>query len=179
VSIATSSRRSAPGITRERTEFLRALASTATLPTPRATLMQLHSSSIYSQAEMRCEVLPGLIARTLEAQRLDEELWALIVTRLFGQPSPCIAWLQEDELRMLGDLDASLCLARTILPTWCVRLISHPGKRPIAYCERRGWWLGPSSAADEALAVCAALLRAVLAVARFESRPRALPSPSR
>lgn len=136
--------------------------------------MQFLSASTDAQTEKRREVISGLLAQTLDAERLDENLWALIVTRVFGQQGPAIAWLQEDDLRLLGGLDASMCLARTILPDWRTRLICRPGERPIAYCDRWGFWLGPSVAADEPLAICAALLRAVLAVTQSRSRRRRL-----
>ena len=136
--------------------------------------MQFLSVSTDAQTEKRREVISGLLAQTLDAQRLDEELWALIVTRVFGQPGPAISWLQEDDLRLLGGLDASMCLARTILPDWQIRLICRPGQRPIAYCDRWGFWLGPSVASDEPLAICAALLRAVLVVTQSRSRRRRL-----
>jgi hypothetical protein len=125
-----------------------------------------------AQLERRLETISGLLARTLDAHRLDDELWALIVTRVFGQAAPANAWLREDDLRLLGGLDSSMCLARTVLPGWRLRLICRPGERAVAYCDRWGCWPGPSMAADAPLAVCAALLRAVLAEARHTSKRR-------
>lgn len=123
-----------------------------------------------AQLDRRCEVISGLLARALDAQRLDDDLWALIVTRVFGQPAAANAWLREDDLRLLGGLDSSICLARAVLPNWRLRILCRPGVRPVAYCDRWGCWPGPSTAADEPLAVCAALLRALLAEARHTSR---------
>ena len=62
-----------------------------------------------AQLDRRCEVISGLLARALDAQRLDDDLWALIVTRVFGQPAAANAWLREDDLRLLGGLDSSNC----------------------------------------------------------------------
>lgn len=134
--------------------------------------MRLAKALADDQIERRVEILSGLLARILDADRLDDELWALIVTRVFGHTAPANAWLQEDELRLLGGLDSSICLARTVLPDWRLRLICRPGGRPVAYCDRWGCWPGPSTAADEPLAVCAALLRAVLVEARHTLRRR-------
>lgn len=134
--------------------------------------MQLPEHSADAQLKRRLEVVSGLLPRILHAQQLDDELWALIVTRVFGHPAPANAWLQGDDLRLLGSLDSSMCLARTVLPSWRLRLICRPGEHPVAYCDRWGCWPGPSTAADEPLAICAALIRAVLAEARQVSRYR-------
>lgn len=134
--------------------------------------MRLAEALADDQIQRRIEILSGLLTRTLDAHRLDDELWASIVTRVFGHAAPANAWLREEDLRLLGSLDSSMCLARTVLPNWRLRLICRPKGRPVAYCDRWGCWLGPSTAEDEPLAVCAALLRAVLAEARHTLRRR-------
>jgi hypothetical protein len=124
------------------------------------------------------QIIADAPSRTLAVRRLDELLWAHIVTRSFGEQQAVLAWLREDEVRLLGGLDASLCLARTILPGWRIRLQVEAGQPPKACCDRPGYRLAYVEGADESLAVCAALLGALLAVAqrsatRVPLKPRA------
>lgn len=72
--------------------------------------MRLAEALADDQIQRRIEILSGLLARTLDAHQLDDELWALIVTRVFGHAAPANAWLREDDLRLLGSLDSSMCL---------------------------------------------------------------------
>lgn len=111
----------------------------------------------------RAQTFRDLLSRTMAADRLDEQLWALVVTRAFGKPEAVRAWLRNDESRLLGGLDASLSLATTILPSWRIRLHSRAGLRPQTCCDRRGYPLGFVDGADPSLAKCAARLRALLA----------------
>lgn len=113
----------------------------------------------------QAQVIADVLSQTIAAERLDEHLWAHIVTRVFGEKEAVLAWLREDELRLVGGLDASLCLARTILPGWRIRLETGHGQLPKACCDRPDYRLGHVEAADESLAVCAALLGAMLAIA--------------
>ncbi|AWI91984.1 hypothetical protein C0214_27280 (plasmid) [Methylobacterium sp. DM1] len=115
-----------------------------------------------SDAEDRHRIISELLTRTAAAEQLDEDLWAMIVTRSFGHPDPAIRWLEEDELRLLGGLDACLALIRANLPGWRVRLVCNGKARPRASCDRWGHWPGPSEGATEGLALCAALLRGLL-----------------
>lgn len=117
----------------------------------------------------RAQIINDLLSQTLAADCLDERLWALIVTRSFGHPEPVRAWLRHDEARLLGSLEASMCLARTILPGWRIRLHSGARQRPKACCDRTGCRLGFVYGSDESLAVCAALLKAVLATSQRSS----------
>lgn len=121
------------------------------------------------QMSTRARTIEDLLARTLGADRLDEHLWAHVVTRVFEQPELVHAWLHEDEMRLLGGLDASLCLAKTVLPGWRLRLRIGTGQRPEACCDRPGYRLGFIAGADEPLAVCAALSNALLAT--YEKSP--------
>lgn len=115
-----------------------------------------------SDAEDRHRVISELLSRTAAAEQLDEHLWAMIVTRSFGDPDPAIQWLQEDELRLLGGLDACLALIGAILPGWRVRLVCSDKARPRASCDRWGHWPGPSEGTTAGLALCTALLRGLL-----------------
>lgn len=112
--------------------------------------------------EDRHKVISELLTRTAAAGQLDEDLWAMIVTRSFGHPAAAIQWLKEDELRLLGGLDACLALIRANLPGWRVRLVCRDKARPRASCDRWGHWPGPSEGATEGLALCTALLRGLL-----------------
>src|SRR4051794_493899 len=109
-------------------------------PTPSTTATPMNA---------RAEVIADLLSQARGADRLDEHLWAHIVTRVFGQPEPALAWLHEDEIRLLGGLDASLCLARAMLPGWRIRLRTEAGRRPEACCDRPGYRPGYVNGADE------------------------------
>lgn len=115
------------------------------------------------QMNARARTIEDLLAQTLVADRLDEHLWAHIVTRVLEQPESVHDWLREDEMRLLGGLDATFCLAKTVLPGWRLRLRAGTGERPEACCDRPGYRLGFMAGADEPLAVCAALSNAILA----------------